>query len=96
MGMRYMICQQATNRFRPSELTKHYPRCPLTELMLRPREVIKMNWHWVTKRVTEGLYSRSTFGWMSYDGKYPFNNIISFIFYIITNFSLLNSCCLLL
>ena len=33
---------------------------------------------------------------MSYDGKYPFNNIIYFIFYIITNFSLLNSCCLLL
>jgi len=26
---------------------------------------------------------------LSYDGKYPFNNIISFIFYIITNFSLL-------
>jgi len=25
-----MICQQATNRFRPSELTKHHPRCPLT------------------------------------------------------------------
>jgi len=33
---------------------------------------------------------------MSYDGKYPINNIISFLFYIITNFSLLNSCCLLL
>ena len=33
---------------------------------------------------------------LSYDGKYPLNNIISFIFYIITNFSLLNSCCLLL
>ena len=33
---------------------------------------------------------------LSYDGKYPVNNIISFIFYIITNFSLLNSCCLLL
>jgi len=33
---------------------------------------------------------------LSYDGKYPFNNIISFIFYIITNFLLLNSCCLLL
>ena len=33
---------------------------------------------------------------ISYDGKYPLNNIISFIFYIITNFSLLNSCCLLL
>ena len=26
-----MICQWATNRFRPSELTKHHPRCPLTE-----------------------------------------------------------------
>ena len=25
-----MICQQATNRFKPSELTKHHPRCPLT------------------------------------------------------------------
>ena len=33
---------------------------------------------------------------LSYDGKYPLNNIISFIFYIITNFLLLNSCCLLL
>jgi len=33
------------------------------ELMLRPREAIKMNWHWVTRRVTERLYSRSTFGW---------------------------------
>jgi len=33
---------------------------------------------------------------VSYDGKYPLNNIISFIFYIITNFLLLNSCCLLL
>jgi len=30
------------------------------ELMLRPREAIKMNWHWVTKRVTEGLCSRSS------------------------------------
>jgi len=30
MGMRYMICQWTTNRFRPSELTKHHPRCPLT------------------------------------------------------------------
>jgi len=33
------------------------------ELMLRPREAIKMNWHQVTKRVTEGLCSRTTFGW---------------------------------
>ena len=33
---------------------------------------------------------------VSYDRKYPLNNIISFIFYIITNFLLLNSCCLLL
>jgi len=33
---------------------------------------------------------------VSYDRKYPFNNIISFLFYIITNFSLLNFCCLLL
>jgi len=33
---------------------------------------------------------------VSYDRKYLFNNMISFLFYIITNFSLLNSCCLLL
>ena len=33
------------------------------ELVLRPREAIKMNWHWVTKRVTERLHSRTTFGW---------------------------------
>jgi len=33
------------------------------ELMLRPQEAIKINWHRVTKRVTEGLHSRSTFGW---------------------------------
>jgi len=32
------------------------------KLVLRPWEAIKMNWHWVTKRVTEGLRSRSTFG----------------------------------
>ena len=32
------------------------------ELMLRPREAIKMNWHWVTKRVTVGLRFRTTFG----------------------------------
>jgi len=32
-------------------------------LVLRPREAIKMNWHWVTKRVTERLHSRTTFGW---------------------------------
>jgi len=32
------------------------------ELMLRPREAIKMNWHRVTKRVTEGLRFRTTFG----------------------------------
>jgi len=31
--------------------------------MLRPREAIKINWHWITKRVTEGLCSRTTFGW---------------------------------
>jgi len=30
MEMQYIICQQATNRFRLSELTKHYPKCPLT------------------------------------------------------------------
>jgi len=28
--MRYTICQWAINRFRPSELTKHHPRCSLT------------------------------------------------------------------
>ena len=33
------------------------------ELMLRPREAIKINWHQVTKRVTEGLHSRSTLRW---------------------------------
>jgi len=33
------------------------------ELMLRPQETIRMNWHQVTKRVTKGLHSRSTFGW---------------------------------
>jgi len=33
---------------------------------------------------------------VSYDGKYPINKIISFLFYIITNFLLLNSCYLLL
>jgi len=33
------------------------------ELMLRPREAIKMNWHQITKRVTEGLHSRFTFEW---------------------------------
>jgi len=32
------------------------------ELVLRPREAIKMNWHRVTKRVTEELCSKSTFG----------------------------------
>jgi len=32
------------------------------ELVLRPQEVFRMNWHWVTKRVTEGLHSRFTFG----------------------------------
>jgi len=32
------------------------------ELVLRPREAIKMNWHQVTKRVTEGLHFRTTFG----------------------------------
>jgi len=32
------------------------------ELMLRPQETIRMNWHQVTKRVTEELCFRSTFG----------------------------------
>ena len=31
------------------------------ELVLGPREAIKMNWYWVTKRVTKGLCSKSTF-----------------------------------
>jgi len=31
--------------------------------MLRPQKAIRMNWHQVTKRVTEGLHSRSTFEW---------------------------------
>ena len=31
------------------------------ELVLRPQEAIKMNWHQITKRVTKGLHSRSTF-----------------------------------
>jgi len=35
-------------------------------------------------------------GIVSYDGKYQLNNIISFFIYIITNFSVLNSCYLLL
>jgi len=33
------------------------------ELILRPREMIRMNWHQVTRRVTKRLRSRSTFGW---------------------------------
>ena len=33
------------------------------ELMLRPRETIRMNWYQVTKRVTKGLCSRSTSVW---------------------------------
>jgi len=36
--------------------------------MLRPREVIRMNWHRVTKRVTEGLCSRSTLEWTNLEG----------------------------
>ena len=38
MGMQYVICQWATNRFRPSELTKHHPRCPLTVKLLQIRD----------------------------------------------------------
>ena len=33
------------------------------ELMLRSQEAIKINWHLVTKRVTERLCSKSTFEW---------------------------------
>jgi len=32
------------------------------ELVLRPQEAFRMNWHQVTKRVMEGLRSRFTFG----------------------------------
>jgi len=32
------------------------------KLMWRPQEAIRINWHWVTKKVTEELCSRSTFG----------------------------------
>ena len=42
MGMRYTICQQATNRFRPSELTKYHPRCPLTT----PSIMLPVNLQW--------------------------------------------------
>jgi len=38
------------------------------ELVLRPQEAIKMNWHQVTKRVTEGLRSRSTFEQANLEG----------------------------
>jgi len=40
MGMQYTICQQATNRFRPLELTKHHPKCPLTEHVRDVKDVI--------------------------------------------------------
>ena len=30
------------------------------KLMWRPQEAIRINWHWVTKKVTEELCSRST------------------------------------
>jgi len=33
------------------------------ELVLRPREAIRMNWYWITKKITKGLCSRSTFEW---------------------------------
>jgi len=33
------------------------------ELMLGPRETIRMNWHQVIQRVTERLRSRSTLVW---------------------------------
>jgi len=35
--MQYMIYQWTTNRFRPSELTKHHPRCPLTKRAILAR-----------------------------------------------------------
>ena len=43
-----------------------------------------------------GLGKGSSVTMLSYDGKYPINNIISFLFYIITNSLVLNSCYLLL
>jgi len=39
------------------------------ELMLIPQEAIRMNWHRVTKKVTKGLCSRSTFGWANLEGR---------------------------
>jgi len=35
METQYTICRWAINRFRPSELTKRHPRCPLTARELR-------------------------------------------------------------
>ena len=53
--------------------------------------------HWnALKHMLAYVKGTMDYGIMSYDGKYPINNIISFLFYIITNFSILNSCCLLL
>ena len=51
---------------------------------------------WNSQKISNYLRKKTKSGNLSYNGKYPFNNIISFLFYIITNFSLLNSCCLLL
>ena len=31
--------------------------------MLRSQEATRMSWHWVMKKVTKGLHSRSTFEW---------------------------------
>jgi len=33
------------------------------ELMLISQETTRISWHWVTKKVTKGLHSRSTLEW---------------------------------
>ena len=38
------------------------------ELVLRPREAIRMIWYQVTKRVTKGLCSRFTLEWTHLEG----------------------------
>jgi len=44
MGMRYIICQQATNRLRPLELTKHHPRCPFTAVLCSKKRTDDYLW----------------------------------------------------
>jgi len=38
------------------------------ELMPISWEAIRINWYWVTIKVTKGLYSRSTLGWANLEG----------------------------